>query len=141
AMDMGWGLDHSLLQRSTAAGWNDAPSGGSPQAARLAAIRQGVCQCRNHMKMELGMVALSLAETEQAQPAKAKDAKDKDAKDKDAKEKEAAKPKDKEKDKFLDELINQAIKEVVMHEVGHTLGLRHNFKGSTMLSNDKLHDT
>ncbi len=32
-----------------------------------------------------------------------------------------------------EELIGQAIKEIVMHEVGHTLGLRHNFKASTML--------
>ena len=39
-------------------------------------------------------------------------------------------------DKVPDELIGQAIKEVVMHEVGHTLGLRHNFKASTMLKND-----
>lgn len=31
------------------------------------------------------------------------------------------------------EYVGQAIKEVVMHEVGHTLGLRHNFKASTML--------
>ena len=28
-----------------------------------------------------------------------------------------------------------------MHEVGHTLGLRHNFKASTMLTNEQLHDT
>src|SRR5205807_5771437 len=40
-----------------------------------------------------------------------------------------------------EDLINQAIKHVVMHEVGHTLGLRHNFKASTMLKNDQLHDT
>ena len=40
-----------------------------------------------------------------------------------------------------DELIGQAIKEVTMHEVGHTLGLRHNFKASTMLKNEQLHDT
>jgi hypothetical protein len=40
-----------------------------------------------------------------------------------------------------DDLINQAIKEVTMHEVGHTLGLRHNFKSSTMLKNEQLHDT
>src|SRR5207248_1943139 len=40
-----------------------------------------------------------------------------------------------------EEMLNQAIKYVVMHEVGHTLGLRHNFKASTMLSNDQLHDT
>ena len=44
-------------------------------------------------------------------------------------------------DKVPEELIGQAIKFVVMHEVGHTLGLRHNFKSSTMLPNDKLHDT
>src|SRR5205807_80030 len=31
-------------------------------------------------------------------------------------------------------------KETTMHEVGHTLGLRHNFKASTMLRNDQLHD-
>lgn len=36
--------------------------------------------------------------------------------------------------KVPEELIAQAVKEVVMHEVGHTLGLRHNFKASTMLS-------
>lgn len=40
-----------------------------------------------------------------------------------------------------DELIGQAIKETTMHEVGHTLGLRHNFKASTMLRADELHDT
>jgi hypothetical protein len=28
-----------------------------------------------------------------------------------------------------------------MHEVGHALGLRHNFKASTMLPSDQLHDT
>ena len=40
----------------------------------------------------------------------------------------------------LDDLIGQAVKEVTMHEVGHTLGLRHNFKASTMLRNDQLND-
>src|SRR6185436_10817892 len=40
-----------------------------------------------------------------------------------------------------EELVQQAIKHVVMHEVGHTLGLRHNFKASTMLPNGQLHDT
>jgi hypothetical protein len=36
--------------------------------------------------------------------------------------------------KVPQEFIGQAIKEVVMHEIGHTLGLRHNFKASTVLS-------
>jgi hypothetical protein len=32
----------------------------------------------------------------------------------------------------MDKLIVQGLKEVTMHEVGHTLGLRHNFKASTL---------
>jgi hypothetical protein len=40
-----------------------------------------------------------------------------------------------------EEFLGQALKEVVMHEVGHSLGLRHNFKSSTMLSADQLNDT
>ena len=37
-------------------------------------------------------------------------------------------------------LIMQGLKEVTMHEVGHTLGLRHNFKASTLLSLDDMND-
>ena len=33
-----------------------------------------------------------------------------------------------------DEFIGQALKALIMHEVGHTLGLRHNFKASTVYS-------
>jgi hypothetical protein len=40
-----------------------------------------------------------------------------------------------------EEFLSQALKEVVMHEVGHSLGLRHNFKASAMLTPDQLHDT
>ncbi len=43
-------------------------------------------------------------------------------------------------EKIPDEVIFQSIKETTMHEVGHTLGLRHNFKGSTMLKSEQLHD-
>jgi hypothetical protein len=45
------------------------------------------------------------------------------------------------KDELPEEFVSQAIKEIVMHEVGHSLGLRHNFKASTMLTADQLHDT
>ncbi len=38
-------------------------------------------------------------------------------------------------------LIMQGLKEVTMHEIGHTLGLRHNFKASTLLSIDEMNDT
>ena len=79
----------------------------------------------------------------QADADKDKDGEDKGDKDKDDKE---GKDKDKDADKkdsieLPDEFIGQAIKEVVMHEVGHSLGLRHNFKASTMLDADQLNDT
>jgi len=39
-----------------------------------------------------------------------------------------------------EEYIHDALVELAAHEVGHTLGLRHNFKGSTVLTNDQLQD-
>src|SRR5262249_38295771 len=84
-----------------------------PNAVRLRAIQQGVCQCSSAMNYELGLAAMALIERGLDKPGEG----------------------------VSDDLINQAIKYVVMHEVGHTLGRRHNFKASTMLSNDQLHDT
>ena len=40
-----------------------------------------------------------------------------------------------------EEYMTQALKSIVMHEVGHSIGLRHNFKASTMLSADQLNNT
>ncbi len=39
-----------------------------------------------------------------------------------------------------EEYVGGAIRELVMHEVGHTLGLRHNFKASSAVPFDRLHD-
>jgi hypothetical protein len=39
-----------------------------------------------------------------------------------------------------EKMVMQALKEVTMHEVGHTLGLRHNFKASTLYSLEELND-
>jgi hypothetical protein len=39
-----------------------------------------------------------------------------------------------------EKLIMQGLKEVAMHEVGHTLGLRHNFKSSTLLTLEEMND-
>ena len=85
-----------------------------------AAGRFASCQMSYGMRPEIGLAALALA---------AKDDKDKDKKDDAA---SAA--------KLPDGLIGQLIKETVMHEVGHSLGLRHNFKASSMLTADQLND-
>jgi hypothetical protein len=37
-----------------------------------------------------------------------------------------------------EQFLSEVVKETVMHEVGHTLGLRHNFKASSMLSLDTI---
>ena len=41
----------------------------------------------------------------------------------------------------MKDYINQFVREVTAHEVGHTLGLRHNFHGSAMLSPEELNNT
>lgn len=43
-------------------------------------------------------------------------------------------------DKELDQFVYEGIVDLILHEVGHTLGLRHNFKASSMLSSDQLSD-
>ncbi|MCC5646195.1 zinc-dependent metalloprotease [Nostoc sp. CHAB 5824] len=39
------------------------------------------------------------------------------------------------------EYINQYLRLIIAHEVGHTLGLRHNFRGSTLLSPQEMNNT
>jgi hypothetical protein len=43
-------------------------------------------------------------------------------------------------DSLSEEALSQLIKYVVMHEVGHSLGLRHNFHASTMLTAEQVND-
>jgi hypothetical protein len=40
-----------------------------------------------------------------------------------------------------EEYVGDAIRDLVMHEIGHTLGLRHNFKGSSGIPHEQLNDT
>lgn len=40
----------------------------------------------------------------------------------------------------LEKLLVEGVKSVATHEFGHTLGLRHNFKASTLLTMDELND-
>jgi hypothetical protein len=43
-------------------------------------------------------------------------------------------------DELKDDLVKQSLYRLVLHEVGHTLGLNHNFKGSTLLTNEELNN-
>ena len=115
---------------------------------RLATGRYANCQFNAAMGPELGLAALAAAsrddddEDDEAKKDDDKDDKTKDDKTKDDKTKDDDKDvKKKDEPKLPDDLLGQMIKEVVMHEVGHSLGLRHNFHASTMLTNDQLHDT
>src|SRR5262245_4178756 len=117
ALETGWAAAQN--PRADAAGWNDRSGPQAAEAARLAAIRRGACDCRGCLKMQLSLGALALGglDLPDDQP---KDKKDDKPKDKDGKDGDSLKDKDgkkKERDKELEEMINQAIKYVVMHEV------------------------
>ena len=96
------------------------------------------CNFASGIAYEMTLATVALADP----PKKDDEKKDGDAKKDDAKKDEAKKdePKKPEAPSLPEELIGQAIKEVVMHEVGHSLGLRHNFRASAMLTADQLHD-
>ncbi len=100
---------------------------------RQAAGRFTSCQYSSGMRRRAGLAAIALAEGGSGDGARDKE-KDND------KDKEKEKPRKPEEIKLPEEFLGQMIKEVVMHEVGHSLGLRHNFKASTMLDADQLHD-
>ena len=91
---------------------------------RLSSGRYTACQCAVAKQHEYRLAMIALAVAAQQEEGEAKD------------EKKDEKP----EIKFPEALIGQAIKEVVMHEVGHSLGLRHNFKASAMLSLEQIND-
>jgi Met-zincin/Domain of unknown function (DUF5117)/Domain of unknown function (DUF5118) len=41
----------------------------------------------------------------------------------------------------MKDYVNQYLRLIIAHEVGHTLGLRHNFRGSTLLPPEKMNNT
>ena len=111
------GLGHSGVQL--------LPSSASPLqmaiSRRIAGHQFCSCQYAAAKQQEYALAAMALAATEKSNG-------DKEEGD------------DKDAIKLPPELIGQAIKEVVMHEVGHSLGLRHNFKASSIRSLDEIND-
>jgi hypothetical protein len=98
---------------------------------RLAEGRLCTCQYSQANRHEYRLAALALAAASE----------DKESGDK----KEDGKEGDKKEDdkapaELPEEFIGQTIKHIVMHEVGHSLGLRHNFKASTMLDLEDVND-
>jgi hypothetical protein len=157
ALRNGWEMPfHPAAFRNSPFGWDDKAKPGEPPVPaearhwqRLAAGPRGYCQCAAHKRSDLALARFAAAllpdDDEDEKPAKRKadDEADEEKPKKDAKKKaddEDEKPKPDGKAAALEKLLQQAVKEVTMHEVGHTLGLRHNFKASTMLPNDKLND-
>ncbi|HEY0672237.1 MAG TPA: zinc-dependent metalloprotease [Longimicrobiales bacterium] len=43
-------------------------------------------------------------------------------------------------DPMPEQFLGDALRDLIMHEIGHTLGLRHNFRGSSGIPYDKLND-
>jgi len=118
---------HCASQRRQA---SDQESATDP-ASFMNRFRQCTIGSGKMREMALSGLYFSLFEDDDDKKKKDKD-KDKKKGDKktDGKKKDKKKAPKKKKE-FPEEFIGQVIREIVCHEVGHTLGLRHNFKGST----------
>jgi hypothetical protein len=86
---------------------------------RLIGGRYAACQCAIAKQHEYALAAMAMAV--------------------DTDEKESNGEKEK-KLELPEGFLGQAIKEVVMHEVGHSLGLRHNFRASTIRTLEQVND-
>lgn len=108
---------------------------------RLTRSGFNACQCAVAKRHEYQLAAMVLAAKANADKAD-DEAKDGDDDEKDGSKDDEEKVAEKEDQEITlpEELLGQAIKEVVMHEVGHSLGLRHNFKASTMLSLEEVNN-
>ncbi len=63
---------------------------------------------------------------------------DKEKKDDDKKDKKPKKPKEQQLDGMPEAFVGPLVAHLVAHEVGHTLGLRHNFKASSIYSLEEI---
>lgn len=99
----------------------------------------GYCMAADGKTMDIAFMRMAMA-MQEAEKAKAeKDEKESDEKDEAKDEKKEEKE---EKPSLLDgmpeEFIGPLVADLVCHEVGHTLGLRHNFKGSSIHTMDEI---
>lgn len=99
----------------------------------------GMCQAANLKGFELAFARMTLALAADVLRAEAKEDPQKEEEKKDEEKKEPEKKKEESLiDGMPEEFIGPLLAELVAHEVGHTLGLRHNFKGSSIYSFDEI---
>ena len=105
----------------------------------------GLCNAADGMAFEVGLMRMHLEMMMQEEEDKKKkdddkkkdEKKDGDKKDKDEKKKDK-KDEEQKLDGMPESFIGPLLSHLVAHEVGHTLGLRHNFKGSSIHSLEKI---
>lgn len=101
----------------------------------------GMCRAAECKSMDIAMMRFLayLEEEEEEEEENKKKDKDADSEEKEDKVKKAA-PKKKKSllDGIPEDFVGPLIAELVAHEVGHTLGLRHNFKASSVYTRDEI---
>lgn len=93
----------------------------------------GMCMAAEGMSFDLALTRMTLGLLADEEK-KEKDKKKKDDKEEDEEEKDKKKEKEQLLDGMPEEFVGPLIAHLVAHEVGHTLGLRHNFKASSIYS-------
>jgi hypothetical protein len=110
-------------------------------ARNVAQGTRGVCQFQTGLQNDFGLAAIALADSDsdelEQRGRPGNDGGDSGRNPPTPQQRRRPRP----KDDLPREFVGQAIKHITMHEVGHSLGLRHNFKASTMLTPEQLHDT
>ncbi|MGK0184891.1 MAG: hypothetical protein ACI9R3_000665 [Verrucomicrobiales bacterium] len=100
----------------------------------------GLCQaanCKTH-GIALMQMALDIATAKAEADGDGKKDEDKDDKDEDEDKDEEKEDKEQMVDGIPESFIGPLLIDLVAHEVGHTLGLRHNFKGSSIYTYEEI---
>jgi hypothetical protein len=99
----------------------------------------GLCRAAECKSIDMALMRLSLDLVREHLEAKAEEDKGgKDGKDGKDEEKKKKKPEEELLDGVPEWFIGPLIAELVAHEVGHTLGLRHNFKASSVYTLEQI---